>query len=86
MCHYVPSDYEGTWKMAHYYGAHFFADPMVSSINNGSNIDVYTVTDATDDVTDVDLVIRLWDWSSSPGTSLFEWTVATSVVMSVCVY
>jgi len=66
--------------MAHYYARHFFADLLLSSITNGSNIDVYTITDSISDVIGVYLVIKLWNWNSPPGECLHEWRIVTDVV------
>ncbi|KAK2162053.1 hypothetical protein LSH36_105g04043 [Paralvinella palmiformis] len=75
-------DYDDNWKMAHYYARHFFADLLVSSITNGSNIDVYTITDSISDVIGVYLVIKLWNWNSPPGECLHEWRIVTDVPAS----
>ena len=83
--HFPLPDIEGNWKMAHYYAAHFFADPMVSSIEENGDLMVYTVTDHTNDLNDLTLVIRLWRWSSRLGTPAFTWTSATTVVRQLFV-
>ncbi len=62
---YLSADYEGRWKLAHYFAARFFADPMLSVIREQSNVAIYTVSDSLSPVDDVTLVIQVWTWSGA---------------------
>lgn len=73
------SDYDGQWKMAHYFAARFFADPMLSFIEEEANfISIYAISDSLTAIPGVQLVVRLWTWSNF--TALKQWTTTVDVV------
>lgn len=71
-------DYDGQWKMAHHFAARFFADPMLSFIEEETNfISIYAISDSLTAIPGVQLVVRLWTWSNF--TALKEWTTTVDV-------
>lgn len=44
-------DYAGRWKALHYRSRHFFAPVLLSIDEEGANLDLYTVSDRTEDLT-----------------------------------
>jgi len=64
--------------MAHYFGARFFADPILSIIKEGSNVAVYTVTDQNTAANEAQLVVQIWSWSGT--VPQLQWITNITVV------
>lgn len=57
-------DYDGQWKVGHYFAARFFADPILSIVDDrNGTIVIYTVTDQLSIQQNVQLVVQMWTWN-----------------------
>lgn len=65
--------------MAHYFAVRFFADPIVSIVNESPNIAIYSVNDELSAFRDVRLIVELWSWSSLD-VPLHQWISTVGVV------
>jgi beta-mannosidase len=73
-------DYDGKWKMAHYFAARFFADPIVSIVDESPIIAIYTITDSLTDLLGLKLIVQVWTWSSAVGTPLYQWNITVNIM------
>ncbi|KAF2905512.1 hypothetical protein ILUMI_00678, partial [Ignelater luminosus] len=58
-------DFEGNWKMQHYYAKNFFAPVIVTGdLRSDGFLDLYVVSDLQDEISDVFLNILVYKWES----------------------
>ena len=53
---------------------------MLSPLQQGDNLDIYAVSDLMEDIEDVNVVVRLYSWSSF--TPVESWAFAIPLVVS----
>lgn len=58
-------DYNGCWKMAHYYAKQFFADVAVSAFEADGIIHIYVINDKLINIAQAKLQLNLWTWNQS---------------------
>jgi len=67
-------EYDGRWKMLHYYARHFFAPVLVSAYEDGEALQVWVTSDERERVSGR-LEVALWSWTGerlSVETQSFE--------------
>jgi len=68
--HIAAIDCEGTWKMLHYHMAELFAPLAISTDLNRKNelvpqnLQIYAMNDYLDDLNDLQIEAKLFDWQS----------------------
>ncbi|XP_071945951.1 beta-mannosidase-like [Antedon mediterranea] len=61
---WASTEYEGKWKMLHYFAKDFFAPLLASGYIVDGHLYVYAISDLTDPLINATLVVKIWSWDS----------------------